>query len=69
MNFLSYTGVEISLTKCRNFKKEKWINIGRNKQQKADSRSHDVAVYLYTKYEHFILNGSGDIFVEKVLRN
>ena len=28
-----------------------------------------VVVYLYTKYEHFILNGSGDIFDEKVLRN
>ena len=28
-----------------------------------------VIVYLYTKYEHFILNGSGDIFDEKVLRN
>ena len=28
-----------------------------------------VVVYLYTKYEHFILSGSGDIFDEKVLRN
>ena len=28
-----------------------------------------VAVYLYTKYELFILNGSGDIFDEKVLQN
>ena len=28
-----------------------------------------VIVYLYTKYEHFILNGSGDIFDGKVLRN
>ena len=28
-----------------------------------------VVVYLYTKYEHFILNGSGDIFDDKVLRN
>ena len=28
-----------------------------------------VIVYLYTKYEHFILNGSGDIFDEKVLWN
>ena len=28
-----------------------------------------VIVYLYTKYEHFILNGSGDIFDEKVLQN
>ena len=28
-----------------------------------------VVVYLYTKYEHFILNGSGDIFDEKVLQN
>ena len=28
-----------------------------------------VVVYLYTKYEHFILNGSGDIFDEKVFQN
>ena len=28
-----------------------------------------VVVYLYTKYEQFILNGSGDIFDQKVLRN
>ena len=28
-----------------------------------------VIVYLYTKYEHFILNGSRDIFDENVLRN
>ena len=28
-----------------------------------------VVDYLYTKHEHFILNGSGDIFDEKVLRN
>ena len=28
-----------------------------------------VVVYLYTKYEHCILNDSGDIFDEKVLRN
>ena len=27
-----------------------------------------VVVYLYTKYEHFNLNGSGDIFDEKVLQ-
>ena len=28
-----------------------------------------VVVYHYTKYEHFILNGSGDIFDEKALQN
>ena len=28
-----------------------------------------VLVYLYTKYQHFIFNGSGDIFDERVLRN
>ena len=28
-----------------------------------------VVVYLYTKYEHSILNASGDIFHEKVIRN
>ena len=28
-----------------------------------------VIVYLYTKYEHSILNGCGDIFDEKVLQN
>ena len=27
-----------------------------------------VVVYKYTKCEHFILNGSGDIFDEKVLQ-
>ena len=28
-----------------------------------------VVVFLYTKYENFILNGSEDIFDEKVLKN
>ena len=28
-----------------------------------------AVVYLYTKYEHSSLNGCGDIFDEKVLRN
>ena len=28
-----------------------------------------VVLYLYTKYENFILNGSEDIFDEKVLQN
>ena len=28
-----------------------------------------VLVYLYTNYENFILNGSGDIFDDKVLQN
>ena len=49
----------------------KWINIGKNKRRTPvlNPTLQLVVVYLYTKYEHFILNGSGDIFDEKGLRN
>ena len=55
---------------CR--KKEKWVNIGKNKTYSRKPVLNFTmplfVVYLYTKYQHFILNGSGDIFEENVLR-
>ena len=51
--------VEISLTK-----KCYGITEGR-----MEGRTELVVVDLYTKYEVSILNGCGDIFDEKVLRN
>ena len=47
--------------------KEKRINLGKNKQEKANFQFHDTTCRckLYTKFEVFILNGCGDIFDEK----
>ena len=70
MKFLSYTVVEISLT----------TNLERKKKGQTQGRTNRrmpicnptiqlVLVDLYTKYEVSILNGCGDIFDEKVLRN
>ena len=70
MKFLSFTVVEISLTK----------NLERKKKEQTKGRTirrmpicnptiQLVVVDLYTKYEVSILNGCGDIFDEKVLRN
>ena len=70
MKFLSLTVVEISLTK----------NLERKKKEQRKGRTNRrmpicnptiqlVVVDLYTKYEVSILNGCGDIFDEKVLRN
>ena len=70
MKFLSLTVVEISLTK----------NLERKKKEQTKGRTNRrmpicnptiklVVVDLYTKYEVSILNGCGDIFDEKVLRN
>ena len=70
MKFPSLTVVEISLTK----------NLERKKKEQTKGRTHSrmsicnstiqlVVVDLYTKYEVSILNGCGDIFDEKVLRN
>ena len=67
---LSSTVVEISLTK----------NLERKKKEQTKGRTigimpicnptiQIVVVDLYTKYEVSILNGCGDIFDEKVLRN
>ena len=67
MNFLSYIVVEISLT----------IKCGEEEKRHIQERSNwimpllnptiqPVVVYLYTKYEHFILNGSRDIFDENL---
>ena len=68
MRFISYTVVEISLT--IKVERKKWTNIGKNKQEKADSQSHHTAWRYLSVYQiYFILNGSGDIFNEKVLRN
>ena len=69
-----YTKFEVSiLNDCRDIfdersgEKEKRINLGKNKQEKAifDSTIQLVLVNLYTKFEVFILNGCGDIFDEK----
>ena len=49
MNFLSYTVVEISLTK--NGEKEKRINIGKNKQENAGSQSHDATCRYLPVYQ------------------
>ena len=70
MKFLSLTVVEISLTK----------NLERKKKGQTQGRTNRripicnptiqlVVVDLYTKYEVSVLNGCGDIFDEKVLRN
>ena len=70
MKFLSLTVVEISLTK----------NLERRKREQTKGRTSRrmpicyptiqlVVVDLYTKYDVSILNGCGDIFDEKVLRN
>ena len=70
MKFLSLMAVEISLTK----------NLERKKKEQRKGRTNRrmpicnptiqlVVVDLYTKYAVSILNGCGDIFDEKVLRN
>ena len=70
MKFLSLMVVEISLTK----------NLERKKKEQTKGRTNRtmpicnptiqlVVVDLYTKYEVSILNGCGDIFDEKELRN
>ena len=62
--------VEISLT--NNFerkKKEQTKEITNRRMPICNPTIQLVVVDLYTKYEVSILNGCGDIFDEKVLRN
>ena len=67
---LSYTVVEISLTKNIGRKKNGLIKGRMNRRMPVLNPTIQlVVVYLYTKYEHFILNGYGEIFEKHVLRN
>ena len=70
MKFLSYTVVEISLTKNLERKKKGQTQGRTNRRMPICNPTIQlVVVDLYTKYEISILNGCGDIFEEKVLRN
>ena len=69
-----YTKFEVSiLNSCgdifdeKSGEKEKRINLGKNKWEKAYFKStiQLVVVNMYTKFEVPILNGCGDIFDEK----
>ena len=53
-------------------KKENWTDTGKNKQEKAGLQNPTlqyVIINLYTKYDYSSLQGCGEIFDEKVLRN
>ena len=67
MNFLSYTVVEISLTKNMERKKKEQIQ-GRTNRRRLilDPTIQLVIVNMYTKYEVSILNGFRDIFYKKL---
>ena len=70
MKFLSLTVVEISLTKNLERKKKGQTQGRTNRRMPICNPTIQlVLVDLYTKYEVSILNGCGDIFDEKVLRN
>ena len=70
MKFLSLTAVEISLTKNMERKKKEQTKGKTNRRMPICNPTIQlVVVDLYTKYEVSILNGCGDIFDEKVLRN
>ena len=70
MKFLSLTVVEISLTKNLERKKKEQIKGRTNRRMPICNPTIQlVIVDLYTKYKVSILNGCGDIFHEKVLRN
>ena len=70
MKFLSLTVVEISLTKnLERKKKEQTKGRASRRMPICNPTIQLVVVDLYTKYEVSILNGCGDIFDEKVLRN
>ena len=58
--------MEISLTKNLERKKKEQTN---RRKPICNPTIQLVVVDLYTKYEVSILNGYGDIFDEKVLRN
>ena len=70
MMFLSLTVVEISLTKnLERKKKEQTKGRTNRRMQICNPTIQLVVVDLYTNYEVCILNGCGNIFDEKVLRN
>ena len=70
MKFLSLTVVEIPLTKNLERKKKEQTKGRTNRRMPICNPTIQlVVVDLYTKYEVSILNGCGDIFDEKVLRN
>ena len=70
MKFLSEKVVEISLTKNLERKKKGQTQGRTNRRMPICNPTIQlVVVDLYTKYEVSILNGCGDIFDEKVLRN
>ena len=70
MKFLSLTVKEISLTKTLERKKKEQTKGRTNRRMPiCNPRTQLVIVDLYTTYEVSILNGCGDIFDEKVLRN
>ena len=70
MKFLSYTVVEISLTKNLERKKKGQTQGRTNRRRPICNHTIQLVVAdLYTKYQVSILNGCGDIFDEKVLRN
>ena len=70
MKFLSLTVVKISLTKNLERKKKEQTKGRTNRRMPICNPTIQlVVVDLYTKYEVSILNGCGDIFDEKVLRN
>ena len=70
MKFLSLMVLEISLTKNLERKKKEQTKGRTNRRMPICNPTIQlVIVDLYTKYEVSILNGFGDIFDEKVLRN
>ena len=70
LKLLSFMVVEISFTKNLERKKKGQIQGRTNRRMPiCKPRIQLVVVNLYTKYEVSILNGCGDIFDEKVLRN
>ena len=70
MKFLSLTVVEIPLTKNLERKKKEQTKGRTNRRTPICNPTIQLVVLdLYTKYEVSILNGCGDIFDEKVLRN
>ena len=51
-------------------KKLNWTNTGTNKQELVRNPTIQIVIInLYTKYDFSILQGCGEIFDEKVLRN
>ena len=70
LKLLSFMVVEISFTKNLERKKKEQTQGSTNRRMPICNSTIQIGVVnLYTKYEVSILNGCGDIFDEKVLRN